>query len=60
MQGSGLLDADGLEEGWVTKVVVEIKLFRAAKTQADCKELETGIVIPSVRMMKQQMKCNID
>lgn len=38
-QGSGLLDADGLEEGWVTKVVVEIKLFKAAKTQADCKEL---------------------
>lgn len=42
VRGPGLLDVDGLEEGWerwVTKVVVEIKLFRAAKMQADCEEL---------------------
>lgn len=42
MQGPGLPDVDGVEEGrerWVTKVAVEIKLFRAAKTQADCEEL---------------------
>lgn len=40
VRGPGLLD--GLEEGWerwVTKAAVEIKLFRAAKTQADCEEL---------------------
>lgn len=63
MRGPGLPDVGGLEEGWerwVTKVVAEIRLLRAAKPQADCEELQKGIIIPSDRMIKQPMKCNVD